>query len=60
MPVFAGLSRPAAYGESRAILDEATRQADLANWLDANRTALETNARNVRENGLWSDGLRLF
>lgn len=47
-----------------AVAEEAirfkTRAEEMRQWSERNREALEAKARQVEEQGLWSDGLRLF
>ncbi|MEX1252386.1 MAG: type II toxin-antitoxin system CcdA family antitoxin [Hyphomonas sp.] len=43
----------------RAIANE-TRDARMRQWGEENREALQTKARLIAEDGLWSDRLRLF
>lgn len=47
-----------------AVAEEAirvrTRAEEMRQWSERNRKALEAKARQVEEQGLWSDGLRLF
>lgn len=47
-----------------AVAEEAirfqTRAEEMRLWAERNREALEAKARLVEEQGLWSDGLRLF
>lgn len=47
-----------------AVAEEAirlqTRAAESRRWIEQNRSALEAKAKLVEEQGLWSDGLRLF
>jgi post-segregation antitoxin (ccd killing protein) len=37
-----------------------TRAEESRRWIEQNRSALEAKAKMVEEQGLWSDGLRLF
>lgn len=37
-----------------------TRAEESRRWIEQNRSALEAKAKLVEEQGLWSDGLRLF
>ncbi|RAU23676.1 acetoacetyl-CoA synthase [Paramagnetospirillum kuznetsovii] len=41
-------------------IGEAVRAAKAKDWSEENREAIEARHRWVEENGLWSDGLRLF
>ncbi len=47
-----------------AVAEEAirfeTRAEEMRRWAEENRAALEAKAKLVEEQGLWSDGLRLF
>lgn len=47
-----------------AVAEEAirfeTRAEEMRRWADENRAALQAKAKLVEEEGLWSDGLRLF
>ncbi|MGE6698221.1 type II toxin-antitoxin system CcdA family antitoxin [Hyphomonas sp. NPDC076900] len=47
-----------------AVAEEAirfeTRAEEMRRWAEENRAALQAKARLVEEEGLWSDGLRLF
>ncbi len=47
-----------------AVAEEAirlqTRAEESRLWIEQNRSALEAKAKLVEEQGLWSDGLRLF
>jgi antitoxin CcdA len=47
-----------------AVAEEAirlqTRAEESRRWIEQNRSALEAKAKLVEEQGLWSDGLRLF
>jgi antitoxin CcdA len=47
-----------------AVAEEAirfqTRAEESRRWIEQNRSALEAKAKMVEEQGLWSDGLRLF
>ena len=44
----------------RNAVANAVKRARFDAWLDENSTALSAHSDDVRENGLWSDGLRLF
>ena len=39
---------------------EAVKRKRIDAWIEENREAMEANAKDIRENGLWSDGLRTF
>ena len=41
-------------------LEEAIKRKRIHAWIEENRDAMEANAKDIRENGLWSDGLRMF
>ncbi len=43
----------------RAIADK-TREARMRQWAEDNREALEAKSKLIEQEGLWSDGLRLF
>lgn len=47
-----------------AVAEEAirfqTRAEEMRRWSEANREALEAWDKRIGEEGLWSDGLRLF
>lgn len=47
-----------------AVAEEAirfeTRAEEMRRWAEENGAALQAKARLVEEEGLWSDGLRLF
>jgi antitoxin CcdA len=47
-----------------AVAEEAirfeTRAEEMRRWAEQNRAVLEAKAKLVEEEGLWSDGLRLF
>lgn len=43
----------------KAIEEEIQRKRFDA-WMEDNRDAMDANAKDLRENGLWSDGLRQF
>ncbi|MFN3312135.1 MAG: type II toxin-antitoxin system CcdA family antitoxin [Hyphomonas sp.] len=47
-----------------AVAEEAirfkTQAEEMRRWADENRAALQAKARQIEEEGLWSDGLRLF
>ncbi|MEM6535809.1 MAG: type II toxin-antitoxin system CcdA family antitoxin [Pseudomonadota bacterium] len=43
----------------KAVADAVKRKRVDA-WIEDNREAMEANAKDIRVNGLWSDGLRLF
>ncbi|MBA4226360.1 MAG: acetoacetyl-CoA synthase [Hyphomonas sp.] len=47
-----------------AVAEEAirfeTRAEEMRRWAEENRAALQAKARLVEDEGLWSDGLRLF
>ena len=47
-----------------AVAEEAirlqTRAEESRRWIEQNSSALEAKAKLVEEQGLWSDGLRLF
>lgn len=37
-----------------------TRAEEMRQWAQENKAALEAKARLIEEEGLWSDGLRMF
>jgi antitoxin CcdA len=39
---------------------ELARKERWRRWREENRAAIEDNNRRIEEEGLWSDGLRLF
>jgi antitoxin CcdA len=41
-------------------VEAAIKRKHMDAWIEENRSAMEKNAENIRRNGLWSDGLRLF
>lgn len=41
-------------------VESAIRRKRIDAWIEDNREAMEANAKGIRENGLWSDGLRQF
>ena len=41
-------------------ITEAVKRKRIEAWIEENREAMEANAKDIRENGLWSDGLRTF
>jgi antitoxin CcdA len=41
-------------------LKERTKAERWAKWREENRAAIENNNKRIEEEGLWSDGLRLF
>ena len=41
-------------------LEEILKEKDRTTWVEENREAVAAANRFVDENGLWSDGLRLF
>ncbi|MEO0548371.1 MAG: helix-turn-helix domain-containing protein [Pseudomonadota bacterium] len=41
-------------------VQDAVKRKRIDAWIEENREAMDTNAKDIRENGLWSDGLRLF
>ena len=43
-----------------ASLEEILKDIDRTTWIEENREAVAAANRFVDENGLWSDGLRLF
>ena len=47
-------------GERAAHDADMARKARWERWLEKNRAAIEDNNRRLEEQGLWSDGLRLF
>ena len=47
-------------GELETRLEQILKAERLARWREENRAALEDHNRRVEEEGLWSDGLRLF
>jgi antitoxin CcdA len=46
--------------ELEAQLKERTKAERWAKWREENRTAIENNNKRIEDEGLWSDGLRLF
>jgi antitoxin CcdA len=47
-------------GETEAHLAEVVRKERWRRWREENKAALEDHNRRIEEEGLWSDGLRLF
>ncbi|MFN7055603.1 type II toxin-antitoxin system CcdA family antitoxin [Hyphomonas sp.] len=47
-----------------AVAEEAirfeTRAEEMRRWAEENKAALQAKARQIEEEGLWSDGLRMF
>ena len=41
-------------------LDKVARKERWRRWQDEYRAAIEDNNKQIEEEGLWSDGLRLF
>ena len=41
-------------------VEEKVKEARLRAWVEENRSAFNIHAKEVEENGLWSDGLRQF
>jgi antitoxin CcdA len=46
--------------ETEAHLAEVVRKERWRRWQEENRAAIEANNKRIEEEGLWSDGLRLF
>ena len=47
-------------GETEAHLAEVVRKERWRRWQEENKAAIEANNKRIEEEGLWSDGLRLF
>lgn len=45
---------------ARKAVEHAVKRKRIDAWIEDNRKAMEANAQDVRENGLWSDGYRAF
>jgi|GEM_PF-4306224 len=45
---------------ARKAVEAAIKRKRMEAWIEENREAMEANAKDIRENGLWSDGLRTF
>lgn len=45
---------------ARKAVEEAVKRARIELWVAENCEAFAAHARDINENGLWSDGLRLF
>ena len=45
---------------AKKAVEDAVKRKRIDAWIADNRDAMETNAENVRQHGLWSDGVRLF
>ena len=45
---------------ARKAVEEEVKTARLRAWIAENKTAFDAHAKDVEENGLWSDGLRQF
>ena len=45
---------------ARQAVEDAVKRARIDAWIDENREAFATNARDVEENGLWCDRYRQF
>lgn len=45
---------------AKKAVEEAVKRKRIETWIDDNREAMEANAKDIRENGLWSDELRAF
>ena len=45
---------------ARKAVEDAVKRARIDAWIDENREAFATNARDVEENGLWCDRYRQF
>ena len=45
---------------ARRAVEEKVKEARLRAWVEENRSAFDIHAKEVEENGLWSDGLRQF
>jgi len=41
-------------------LQDAVKRKRIDAWIEENREAMEAHAEDIRKNGMWSDGLRLF
>lgn len=41
-------------------VEDAIKRTRIDAWIEQNQAAMDANAKDVRENGLWSDGLRLL
>jgi antitoxin CcdA len=41
-----------------SLLERALEQEQTGRWLEGNRQAIEASNQDVRQNGMWSDGLR--
>jgi antitoxin CcdA len=46
--------------EFEEMIRERTKAERWAKWREENRAAMEDHNRRIEEEGLWSDGLRLF
>lgn len=45
---------------ARKAVEDAVKRARIEAWVAENRDAFAAHAHDIEENGLWSDGLRLF
>lgn len=45
---------------AKKAVEDAVKHKRIESWIEENREAMEANAKEIRENGLWSDGRRLF
>lgn len=45
---------------ARRAIEEDLNAARLRSWVTENRTAFDAHAKDIEENGLWSDGFRLI
>ena len=45
---------------ARRAVEEKVKAARLKAWVSENKSAFDAHAKDVEENGLWSDGLRQF
>lgn len=45
---------------AKKAVEDAVKRKRIDAWIEENREAMEANAKDLRENGLWSDGLRQF
>ncbi len=45
---------------ARKAVEEKVKAARLKAWVSDNKSAFDAHAKDVEENGLWSDGLRQF
>lgn len=52
--------RASAGSIAKKAIADAIRRKRFDAWIEENREAIEANAKDIRENGLWSDGLRSF